>query len=258
MVIGVCFKILPDFEDVDPAEWENPQQLEFGYVKKMYGCFDEAALETALRLRDQLQAAGETAVTAAVTVGAPESAAAEGLLRSLFAAGFDHVVTIPGTAEFEPKHTARILAGYFRENPADLIFCGRMVGPGDSGMVPLHLARELGCDLYPEVTTAAWNAEDASVVVTCREGNTLCRRQIAGNAVCTLGDAEAAYLRLFPLRARMAARNREFTHWQGMERENAPEVVLLAEKKETVPCRFLSRDTAAREVLEILKGADDT
>ena len=257
MVIGVCFKILPDFEDMDPIEWENPQQLEFGYVKKIYGCFDEAALETALRLRDQIQTAGETAVTVAVTVGAPESAAAEGLLRSLFAAGFDHVVTIPGTAEFDPKHTARVLAGYFRENPADMIFCGRMVGPADSGMVPLHLARELECDLYPEVTTAVWNADAASVVVTCREGNTLCRRQVAANGVCTLGDAEAAYLRLVPLRARMAARNREFTSWQGMEQENASEVVLLAEKKETVPCRFLSLDTAAQELLEILKGAKE-
>ena len=258
MVIGVCFKILPDFEDVDPAEWENPQQLEFGYVKKIYGCFDEAALETALRLRDQLLAAGETAKTVAVTVGAPESAAAEGLLRSLFAAGFDDVVTIPGTVEFDPRHTARVLAGYFRENPADMIFCGRMVGPADSGMVPLHLARELGYDLYPEVTTSCWDETAHAAVVICREGNALCRRQVGGNAVCTLGDAEAAYLRLFPLRARMAARNREFTPWQGMEQENAPEVVLLPEKKQTVPCRFLSRDTAAREVLDILKGADET
>ena len=257
MVIGVCFKILPDFEDVDPAEWENPQQLDFGFVKKIYGCFDEAALETALRLRDQLVAAGETTRTIAVTVGAPESAAAEGLLRSLFAAGFDDVVTIPGTVEFDPKHTARVLAGYFRENPADVVFCGRMVGPADTGMVPVHLARELGCDLYPELTTAVWDAEDASVVVTCREGNVLRRRQVVGNAVCTLGDAEAAYLRLFPLRARMAARNREFILFQGIAQEHTPEVKLLSEKKETAPCRFLNRDTAARELLDILKGADE-
>ena len=256
MVIGVCFKILPDFEDVDPAEWENPQQLEFGYVKKIYGCFDEAALETALRLRDQLLAAGETAKTVAVTVGAPESAAAEGLLRSLFAAGFDDVVTIPGETEFNPQHTAKVLAGYFRENPADMIFCGRMVGPADSGMVPAHLARELGFDLCQEVTAAAWDTASAAAIVTCREGNDLCRRQLTGPAVCTLGDAEAAYLRLFPLRARMAARNREFTQWPGLPGEEAS-VAFLTEKKETVPCRYFSRETAAREMLDILKGAEE-
>lgn len=254
MVIGVCFKILPDFEDMDPAEWENPQQLDFGFVKKIYGCFDEAALETALRLRDQLHAAGEQARTVAVTVGAPESAAAEGLLRSLFAAGFDDVVTISGNAEFDPRHTARVLAGYFHKNPADIIFCGRMVGPADTGMVPYHLARELECDLYPELTTAAWDADCQTVVVTCREGNNLCRREIAGNAVCTLGDAEAAYLRLFPLRARMAARNREFTPWEGIAQEPAA-VSFLSEKKETVACHFLSPDTAARQLVDILKGA---
>ena len=257
MVIGVCFKILPDFEDVDPADWENPQQLDFGFVKKIYGCFDEAALETGLRLRDQLHAAGAEARTVAVTVGAPESAAAEGLLRSLFAAGFDHVVTIAGNAEFDPRHTARVLAGYFRENPADIIFCGRMVGPCDSGMVPVHLARELGCDLYPELTTAVWDEAANATIVTCREGNALCRRKISGSAVCTLGDAEAAYLRLFPLRARMAARNREFTPWTGIDREEAPTVAFLPEKKETVFCHFLSRETAAQTLLDILKGADE-
>ena len=257
MVIGVCFKILPDFEDVDPVDWEYPQQLDFGFVKKIYGCFDEAALETALRLRDQLTAAGIEVRTVAVTVGAPESAAAEGLLRSLFAAGYDDVVTIPGSAGFDPRHTAKVLAGYFLENPADVIFCGRMAGPGDSGMVPMHLARELGYGLYPELTTAVWDTAVNAMVVTCREGNVLRRRQVAGKAVCTLGDAEAAYLRLFPLRARMAARNREFTPFQGIVQENTPEVILLSEKKETVPCHFLSRDTAARQLLDILKGADE-
>jgi hypothetical protein len=55
----------------------------------------------------------------------------------------------------------------------------------------------------------------------------------------------------------MAARNREFTPFQGIAQENIPEVILLSEKKETVPCRFLNRDTAARALLETLKGADE-
>ena len=123
--------------------------------------------------------------------------------------------------------------------------------------IPSELARELGADLYPEVTTALWNARNNCVELICREGNDLCRRGVAGSAVCTLGDAEAAWLRLFPLRARMAARSREFTPWDGIAQEHAPAVTLLAEKKETAVCRFLSRDTAARELVEILKGADE-
>jgi hypothetical protein len=55
MVIGVCFKILPDFEDMDPVEWENPGQLDFGYVKKSYGCFDEAALERMMNQNQDMQ-----------------------------------------------------------------------------------------------------------------------------------------------------------------------------------------------------------
>lgn len=257
MVICVCFKILPDFEDLDPAEWEDPGRLDFSFVKKVYGCFDEAALETALRLRDQLLAAGEPVQTVAVTVDPPQSAAAENLLRSLFAAGFDQVVTIPGGAEFHPRHTARILAGYFREHPAGMIFCGRMVGPGDSGMVPLHLARELGLELYPDITTVRWDGDTGACLVTCQEGNTLIRRRVTGPALCTLGDGEAAYLRLSPLRARMAARNREITQWSGTGLPCAPTVTLLAQRRETVSCRFLPRDAAARHLLDVLKGADE-
>lgn len=258
MVIGVCFKILPDFEDMDPTEWEDPGRLDFSYVKKIYGCFDEAALETALRLRDQLLSAGKPVQTVAVTVNPPESAAGENLLRSLFAAGFDKVVTIPGGTEFHPRHTAGLLAGFFRENPADILFCGRMVGPGDSGMVPLHLARELGCDLYPDITCARWDSNADACLVTCQEGTTLIRRRITGPALCTLGNAEAAYLRLSTLRSRMAARNREFTPWPGTDLPDTPSVTLLPQKRETVSCRFLPRDAAARHLLDSLKGVEET
>ena len=125
-------------------------------------------------------------------------------------------------------------------------------------MVPLHLARELGCDLYPDITCARWDSNADACLVTCQEGTTLIRRRITGPALCTLGDAEAAYLRLSTLRSRMAARNREFTPWPGTDLPDTPTVTLLPQKRETVSCRFLSRDTAARHLLDALKGVEET
>ena len=58
MKIGVCFKIVPDYEGLLPEEWQVPGNLDFTYVKKMYGCFDEPALEMALRIADSCRACG--------------------------------------------------------------------------------------------------------------------------------------------------------------------------------------------------------
>jgi hypothetical protein len=55
----------------------------------------------------------------------------------------------------------------------------------------------------------------------------------------------------------MAARNREFTLWPGIAQESPSSAVLLPQKKETVSCRYLDPDNAARVLLDILKEAED-
>ena len=255
MRIGVCFKIVPDFEDTDPSEWENPEALDFRYVKKIYGCYDEAALETGLRLQDQLRDAGEDVSAVAVTVNPPQSATAESSLRALFAAGFAEVITIPGGADFDPSHTSAALADYFRENPADLILCGRMVGPGDSGMVPLRLAQAMGCNFYPE-TTALYRGDNGRIAVTTKEETHFLTRQITGPSLCAMGDAEAAYLRLFPLKARMAAARRSFTSWPGEAPQSAFTPQLLPPQTQQNSCRYLDPEQAPRILAELLKGVD--
>lgn len=99
MKIAVCFKIVPDYEEAAPSTWENIDVMDFTYVKKIYGCFDEAALETGLKLKDSIQAAGRSVETLAVTVGGGP----EVLLQGLFAAGFDRVVTIAQEAGKPPE-----------------------------------------------------------------------------------------------------------------------------------------------------------
>ena len=261
MKIGVCFKIVPDYETMLPDEWEKPESLDFAYVKKMYGCFDEPALEMGLRIGDGCRAAGVPVETVAVTCGAPEGTVSESLLRALFAAGYTDVVLLPACDGFTPQNTAKSLASYFSENPADLILTGRMAGPGDSGMVPVYLAHELGTELYPEAVSAAWNSEDGRVEVFCKEENVLKQYAVSKGAICTVGDSEAAYLRLFPLKARMEAKKREFIHFEpkaeGMNAKKEP--VLRYEKVESA-CRFLVYKTAeetAETLIKMLMGEDE-
>ena len=255
MRIGVCFKIVPDYETLLDEEWKKPAELDFTYAKKMYGCFDEPALEMALRIADSLKAAGEEAETVAVTCGAPEGTVSDSLLRALFAAGFSDVVLLPASDSFSPALTAKSLASYFSANPADLILTGRMVGPGDSGMVPFYLAKELNLPLYPEMVSAKYETE--KLQITCKEQNLLCVYTPDSPALGTVGDAEAAYLRLFPLKARMDAKKRVFSQWDGMPAEYAEDVSLFCEEKPEGACRFLEAADAAdgaRKLIEILKG----
>lgn len=259
MRIGVCFKIVPDYETLLAEEWERSDQLDFTYAKKMYGCFDEAALEMGLRLKDSLKAAGQPAEAVAVTCGAPEGAVSESLLRALFAAGYDDVVLLPSCESFVSRNTAKSLASYFTEKPAELILTGRMVGPADSGMVPAYLAGELGAELYPEAVSAVWNETEGRAEVICKDGGFRKIYAVSGGAVCTVGDAEAGYLRLFPLKARMEAKKRVFSEHEPEVSDGEASVPVLRSEKTEEQCSFLeykSAEESAAFLLESLKEAD--
>jgi electron transfer flavoprotein beta subunit len=93
MKIAVCFKVLPDFDQVVEADWDAFNLAAgWAYVKRVFGCFDESALETALRLRSAWTDAGEAAECTAVTAAPLPSP----LCKTLFAAGFDRVADLSG------------------------------------------------------------------------------------------------------------------------------------------------------------------
>ncbi|MDR3146591.1 MAG: hypothetical protein LBU21_09960 [Treponema sp.] len=91
MKIAVCFKAVPDFDQVVDADWDAfSLAADWTYVRRIFGCFDESALETALRLRSAWEAAGETTECTAVTAAPLPSP----LCKTLFAAGFDRVADL--------------------------------------------------------------------------------------------------------------------------------------------------------------------
>ncbi|MDR2404019.1 MAG: hypothetical protein LBD78_08325 [Spirochaetaceae bacterium] len=95
MKIAVCFKAVPDFDQVVDADWDNfSLSAGLGYVKRIFGCFDESALETALRLRSAWEDSGETTECTAITA-APLPLS---LCKTLFAAGFERVLDLSDVA----------------------------------------------------------------------------------------------------------------------------------------------------------------
>lgn len=282
MRIAVCFKIVADFEDVIPSDWDCMEALDFSYVKKIYGCYDEAALETALRFRDELTAAGEPVRCVAVTAGHGPAV----LLSGLYAAGFDEVMCIEGgdwegspveggptelscieggplehlrieggPLEFAPGQTAELLCGFLKAEQPDLIFTGQSVGACDSGMVPPLIAAGLGYEWLGSVTEVHYNYDEKWVEAVCENEDLLVNWALRGPAVLTVGNAKASALRMFSLKARMEAGKKTVKLWRAINacvEDDASSVTAYADylpdafysDKKAGCCRMIAGDGA--------------
>ncbi|MDR1375060.1 MAG: hypothetical protein LBJ24_08830 [Treponema sp.] len=243
MKITVCFKVVPEFERVVEADWDHfSLATDLGYVKRVFGCFDESALETALRLRSAWEAAGEDAECTALTAGPfPPS-----LCKALFAVGFDRALELSGASgtaalEFRPRHTAAILGNYLGTVGFDLILAGRQAGYADTGMVPLLLAEILKVPVITgveEIAPGAGGVEVTRVSDTGRE-----RLRVRLPLLAVLGNSPVSALRAATLSARMAASKRSAERPSvsaGADGEcSAVEPSQFSREKRYKTCRFL-------------------
>ena len=239
MDIAVCVKTVPDYDMVPAKEWQAVEggHPDISYVRDCFGCFDETALELALRLKEQ----DPGAELRAVSVGE-----ATGLLKGLYAVGFSQVTALPPAEartelDFRPERTAGYLAAYFRQNPAELILCGRQTGPGDSGMVPYLLAQELEAPCVPGVVAlnACRSGGEALAQAVCVDGTV---RELKRGTVVILDNVPDCFLRLPTLKEKLAARTREVLVEPAECPQGEPDGVTL-ERLEAPPkrekCRFL-------------------
>jgi electron transfer flavoprotein beta subunit len=209
MKIAVCFKAVPDFDQVVEADWDNfSPAADWSYVKRIFGCFDESALETALRLRSAWEEEGEKIECVALTA-APLPLP---LSKTLFAAGFDRVLdlslALPGEAlgaEFRPRRIAVILGNFL--GAYDLILTGQEAGYADTGMVPLFLAEFLGIPALTgieEIRPCPGGLEVRRTGDGGREG-----LKVRLPLLAALGNSPVSALRAVTLGARMAASKRD-------------------------------------------------
>ena len=239
MKITVCFKVVPEFDQVVEADWDSfSLSADLGYVKRVLGCFDESALETALRLRSAWNAAGEETECTAFTAGTLPSS----LCKTLFAAGFDRVREISGTGvlEFQPRRTAALLGNCLKTAGFDLILAGRQAGYADTGMVPLLLAEALGIPVITEVEEIA----PCSGGVEVKRVNDAGREQLRVRPplLAALGNSPISALRAVTLSARMAASKRSAEKLSAAAEPpecRAVETPRFNREKRRRSCRFL-------------------
>jgi electron transfer flavoprotein alpha/beta subunit len=209
--ILVAFKVTPDFEALRDADWTA---LAAGggdtrYVRRVLNCFDESALELALRLRRDLAPAGVDTRLAAVSVGGRE---VEPFLATLRALGYERTMRIdPGPQatglDFAPGAVATLIAAFARRVArADLVVLGSRSGPGDGGTVPFRVAEALGLPCLSQVTELAALA-DGRARVTCAAPDGLLRLTLTGPCVLAVGNAVVSCLSAPTLADRLAHRD---------------------------------------------------
>lgn len=227
MKIAVCFKIVPAFEKVLDADWQQFRPaLDIGYAGQTINCFDESALELGLRLREAgAHSKAEECRCIAVTVGAVP---AFGFVEGLYACGYDEVVVLAEQEiEFNPASVAARLAGFFEQNPADVILTGNQAGMADTGLVPLLLAGKLGVPLCADVT------DIDEIQPTQAQGCCPC--------VVTVGNS-LAVLRAVPLRQRLKTKGKAATIIE-TQKATEPAILELIRKDSDRNSTFLQAET---------------
>lgn len=209
MRILVCFKVTPDFEALREADWVAGAAggVETRYVRRVLNCFDESALEIALRLSDTLTARGVPVDLGALSVGGRET---EPHLKTLHALGYERAVRVHAEdgLDFAPAVIASIIAEYVRRvDRSDLVMLGCRSGPGDSGTVPFLVAEKLGWPCLTQVIEVEPLADDR-MQVACVVDDGLLRVTLRLPCVLAVGNAVVSRLRVPTLRDRLARRDK--------------------------------------------------
>lgn len=256
MKICVCFKIVNDYEDMDSRIWNekeiregNNRSTAFSYSRKVYSYYDEAALETALRYKEELEESGKTVHLTALTYGnGPRS-----LFTRLYAIGFDTVVRIREDPDminnpmlknsdlslYKPSHTGAVLSSYLINFSFDFILMGKMAEPLSSGLVPAHVASRLGIPLIENVAALHYDPANDRTILTSSHYNTVemteeIYRIISDPpVVLSISDVAYPYLRSYTLKQRREALKKAVIEWsfdKSVSEENPFSSIILIPK----------------------------
>lgn len=266
MRILVCFKVVPELDQLRAPDWVQPGSGEppLQYCKRSLNSYDESALEWSLRIADAAKKNGDEVDISAVTVGGDHNDAA---CKTLSALPFARVaqISFPFQRHFNPRGIAHVLAAYAKkEGPFDLILMGQQAGVGDHGMTPAHLAARLGFPCLQQVRQLSPAAQGLDILRNA-DGGTL-RQVIRLPAVLSIGDSDVNYLRVPTLRQRMQARPPESIAFEtlGISPNNISSTQQSAHsfhrQQTDRQCQWISADNAqgCAEALHVLlceKGA---
>jgi len=211
MNILVCFKAAPDLEMLIEEDWviDENLRIDTGFIKPGLNCFDESALEIALRLRDVSASFEVPLELNALTV---DDAGVTPILKTLNALRFNRVVRIDNSADirFSPAAVASLLSQYvLKHAPQDLVLLGRESSIGENVKTPLFVAEMLGWPCITQATRIEL-VDREHLAVTCQVDDGQLRQTVQTPCVVSVGNAPIACMRVPTLEDRMQFGERPF------------------------------------------------
>jgi len=270
MKIAVCFKIIADYDRMSEKDWiwDTGHFVDTSFVRRVFNCFDESALETALMLSRQFETLSEPCELTAVTVDDEQG---DLFLRHLTAIGYSHAVRICCTGQpdlrFNSLVIARLISRYIQQADQQLVILGQQGGEGDNGQTGFLVAEQLGWPCIGEVTNVVRAGSSLLLEVESRIDGGILRQTTALPLVLIMGNSlNSPFLRVPTLKQKLNAKAKPLTllseYDLGLDSKalhNTDKVLLsLHRPKKDRSCVFVNGKTAREQAKNLydhyLKG----
>ena len=205
MKILVCFKAVPDLEMLSVEDWavDSSLDIDTSFVKNELNCFDESALEMALKLSDYSEGFGAFINLTALTIADNKS---ELFLKNLYALKFNKAVRIEIDSDiiFNPEIVSAVISQYIKEkDKQDVVILGRQSGVGDNAKTPLLVSEMLGWPCITQVIKIEPTKEEGTLKVKSYVDGGILTQVVKVPVVLSIGNAPNSYLRVPTLKDKM-------------------------------------------------------
>lgn len=225
--ILVVYFVDRELDGIPEADWKEAKNTDFSidFTKRVWNCFDEGALATALSLKAQ----SREILLEAVTISS-EKAYTEQFAGTLYALGFHKIYAVCKGSR-NPEQLAEWIDQTVSLNEYHAVFTGQMISPEDRYDLPVYLSEAAGIPCFTSVVDVEWNKDGSKAwgIVYCQnemENKTYAVKQAA---IFSFANARHAYLTMPSLRERIRAK--EFrVLWNGTESETECEERVRLEK----------------------------
>ena len=216
MKILCCFKIVPDIEIIPENSWQNISSdiLDTTYLKKIWNCFDESALEMILKLSDMSESFKVISEINALTIGDSFN---NSYLKTLYALGYNNAIRINCNKDdfyFQPKTIANIIGAYIQKiGHEDIIFMGSSSADTTDKKVPFYLSEILNIPCINQVTHIEFiNSQTLKVISNIDNVNYV--YIVNKPCIISIGNAPCTYLRVPTLKNKLKTKNKPIMEYQ--------------------------------------------
>jgi electron transfer flavoprotein alpha/beta subunit len=215
MKIAVCFKTIADYARLSETDWawDARHVVDTSFVRRVFNCFDESALEMALKLAATSQNASDPAELTALTVDDRQS---DLFLKHLTAVGYHHVVRIQCNKRIDLRFNSLaisdLISTYIKREGHQLVFLGTQGGDGDNRQTGFLVAERLGWPCIREVTAVVMAGSSDRLKVTSRINGATLVQTVKLPMVLIAGHClDSPYLRIPTLKQKLKAKKNQVT-----------------------------------------------